>query len=314
MNRTNILRASKIIEFLGSSCRSVGDQTKEVTRISSLARATRGSLVFCRKGNEHNLVDIKECVVIIAENDVSSFDSSNVYIVVNDPRLVFAILVRKFFAFGEERLLSTRSIGIHPTAIINCDRTLIAKDVEIGPYTTIEGDCSIGENTRIGSHVHIEGKVVIGKNVCILSLSTIGAAATSYVRNELGELVYVPQLGGVFIADNVGIGSRVNIHRATLDDTTIGKGSVIAASCMLGHNIVIGEHTFLAGRVILGGTTRIGNYCEIGLGSVTVPSIRIGNNVVIGAGSVVTKNIEDRCIAYGVPARVKKENPRRYGE
>jgi len=315
MSRTNILKTSEIIEFLRSyygSCKFVGDQTKNITSTSSLSRATRGKLVFCRKGNERDLTGVKDCVVIMTENDPSSFDSSNVYITVDNPRLVFALLTRKFFASDEERMLPTRLTGIHPTVIIDCDRSKIAEDVEIGPYTTIEGDCSIGKNTRIGSHVHIEGKVVIGKNVCILPLVVIGAAPGSYVRNELGELIYVPQFGGILIGDNVGIASKVTIHKAALDDTTIGRGSVIGANCLIGHNIVIGEHTFLAAHVVLGGTTKIGDYCDIGLGAVTVPNIRIHDNVIVGAGSVVTKDIESGYMVYGVPAKVVKENPKKY--
>jgi acetyltransferase-like isoleucine patch superfamily enzyme len=32
----------------------------------------------------------------------------------------------------------------------------------------------------------------------------------------------------------------------------------------------------------------------------------IGNNVKIGAGSVVTKDIPDNCVAYGNPAKIKR--------
>ena len=308
-----MIKVSDIVMFL-KDCKCVGDQTKNIVDISSLTKATKGNLVFCAKGKEHRLSDINDCVVIIAKGNIPFFNNDNVYIMVDDPRATFAILMRKFFT-NENRMLSTHSIGIHPTAIINCNRAFIAKDVEIGPYTYIEGDCSIGENTRIGSHVHIEGKVVIGKNVCILSLATIGASAGSYVRDKIGNLVYMPQLGGVFIGDNVGIASRVNIHRAALDDTIIGQGSRIGVGCNIGHNIVIGKQTFIAGLCNLGGGTKIGNYSSLGLSVVTGSNnIKIGNNVIIGDGSVVTKSIKSGCIAYGVPAKAIRENSNNFGE
>jgi acetyltransferase-like isoleucine patch superfamily enzyme len=36
--------------------------------------------------------------------------------------------------------------------------------------------------------------------------------------------------------------------------------------------------------------------------------ITIGENSLIGAGSVITKNIPSNSIAYGVPAKIIKEN------
>jgi maltose O-acetyltransferase len=48
----------------------------------------------------------------------------------------------------------------------------------------------------------------------------------------------------------------------------------------------------------------IGNNVWIG-GNVTIlPGVSIGNNSIIGAGAVVTKDVQENCIAAGVPARV----------
>ena len=50
----------------------------------------------------------------------------------------------------------------------------------------------------------------------------------------------------------------------------------------------------------------IGNDCWIGGSVVIIGPCRIGDGVTIGAGSVVTRDIPDRCIAVGNPARVIK--------
>ena len=53
----------------------------------------------------------------------------------------------------------------------------------------------------------------------------------------------------------------------------------------------------------------IGEDCWIG-GSVTIcPGVAIGKGSTIGAGSVVTKNIPERSVAVGNPARVIKTIP-----
>ena len=45
----------------------------------------------------------------------------------------------------------------------------------------------------------------------------------------------------------------------------------------------------------------------IGIGSVIKKGVHIGSDVMIGAGSVVLHDIPDRALAYGVPARVVRQ-------
>lgn len=51
----------------------------------------------------------------------------------------------------------------------------------------------------------------------------------------------------------------------------------------------------------------IGNNVQIGAGAIILPGVIIGNNVIVGAGSVVTKNIKDKVVVVGNPAKVLKE-------
>ncbi len=52
---------------------------------------------------------------------------------------------------------------------------------------------------------------------------------------------------------------------------------------------------------------RIKQGCWIGQNVVILPGITIGKFSIIGANSVVTKNLPDRCIAVGSPAKVIKK-------
>lgn len=51
----------------------------------------------------------------------------------------------------------------------------------------------------------------------------------------------------------------------------------------------------------------IGTDCWIGGGAIILPGVTIGNGVTVGAGSVVTKDVKDRCVVVGNPARIIKE-------
>lgn len=55
-----------------------------------------------------------------------------------------------------------------------------------------------------------------------------------------------------------------------------------------GKEIIVGDDVWIGGSVII------------------IGPCKIGNGVTIGAGSVVTKDIPDRCVVVGNPAKVVK--------
>ena len=57
----------------------------------------------------------------------------------------------------------------------------------------------------------------------------------------------------------------------------------------LGFPITIGDRVWLGGGVIVG------------------PGVTIGDDVVVGSGTVVVKDLPDRVVAVGNPARVVRE-------
>jgi UDP-3-O-[3-hydroxymyristoyl] glucosamine N-acyltransferase len=61
------------------------------------------------------------------------------------------------------------------------------------------------------------------------------------------------------------------------------------------------KKVFLKKNNLIGDNTLIDISARIGNGT------SIGNNVIIGAGSVVTKDIPDNCVAYGNPAKIKRQ-------
>jgi acetyltransferase-like isoleucine patch superfamily enzyme len=62
------------------------------------------------------------------------------------------------------------------------------------------------------------------------------------------------------------------------------------------------------GSVYIGKGAKIGSHCSI------MPGVRIGAWAVIGAHSFVNSDIPSRALAYGVPAKVVKENYASYIE
>lgn len=57
----------------------------------------------------------------------------------------------------------------------------------------------------------------------------------------------------------------------------------------------------------LGAPITIGSRVWLGGGVIVCPGVTIGDDVVVGAGSIVTRDLPDRVVAVGNPARVVRE-------
>ena len=74
----------------------------------------------------------------------------------------------------------------------------------------------------------------------------------------------------------------------------------------LGYNCRIGARTMITAGVIIGRDVRIGNDSLIAPNSSIRHDIIIGANVTIGVGAVVVKNVDDKTVFVGNPAKLLK--------
>ncbi len=104
--------------------------------------------------------------------------------------------------------------------------------------------------------------------------------------------------GTVARGDNewITVGEGSNIQDLTMMHTDIGFPLDLGARVTVGH------------KVILHGCT-IADDALIGMGSIVMNGAKIGKNTIIGAGSLVGegKEIPDRVLAYGTPAKVIRD-------
>lgn len=115
------------------------------------------------------------------------------------------------------------------------------------------------------------------------------------------------------------LGSRVTIGEGVFLNAkaTIAPNAVLDDFCainravVIGHDAYIGKYTRIGPSVSIAGATHVGSNCSIGLAATVLDYVEIGNWSVVGAGSVVTKDIPGAMVAYGVPAKVIKENTNR---
>jgi UDP-perosamine 4-acetyltransferase len=111
------------------------------------------------------------------------------------------------------------------------------------------------------------------------------------------------------ISDSVKLGNGVLIVAGVVinADSHIKNGAIVNTGATIDHDCIIGEFAFIAPGVNLSGTVNVGDGTLIGTGAAVIPNIEIGKNVTVGAGAVVVKDLPDSCTAFGVPAKIQKE-------
>jgi maltose O-acetyltransferase len=107
----------------------------------------------------------------------------------------------------------------------------------------------------------------------------------------------------------------------------IGPGTFVNYDCVMldGAGIEIGAACQLAAQVQLVTATHpidpeprrrgweyaepisLGDNVWLGAGVIVCPGVTIGSDTVVGAGAVVTRDLPARVVAYGNPARVRRE-------
>jgi UDP-N-acetylbacillosamine N-acetyltransferase len=107
----------------------------------------------------------------------------------------------------------------------------------------------------------------------------------------------------------IGNGTVI-MHAAIVNaGAVIGDGVILNTAAVVEHDCEIGDFAHVSPNSSLGGAAKIGIGSQVGIGASVLPRVRIGARTIVGAGSVATRDLPDDVIAYGVPARVRRQPP-----
>jgi UDP-N-acetylglucosamine acyltransferase len=173
---------------------------------------------------------------------------------------------------------------IHHTAIIH-PKAKLGEDVQVGPYSVIDGDVDLGPGCIIGPHVYITGVTKIGANNRFHAGAVIGDAPQ--------DLKYKDIPTRLRIGDNNVFREHVTVHRSTKADeeTTVGSNNFFMASSHIAHNCLVGNNVILANGVLLAGHVEVHDRVFISGNSVVHQFCRVGTLAMMQGGAAATQDV-----------------------
>ncbi|MCC6542207.1 MAG: hypothetical protein IT225_08300 [Flavobacteriales bacterium] len=305
LNRLTLEQALSALDRLGVDHEYIGPP-QEIHRVCSLLNREPNGLYYYSGKDTAVIGTLMDSVVICDRSMAAPTGSCSCIAVTEDPQVVFYRLCGALF--------DTRPApGVHPTAIIHPDAD-IGNGVHIGPYSVI-GRSTIGSGSIIHAHVVVMDGCTIGQRVIIEPNCCIGATGAVWIWGNEKERLTLPQLGGVFIGDDVFLSADVSVVRGLLnEDTTIGRGSVIAPGSKIGHSVVIEEDVHLANNVSIAGSARIGARCFLGSGCSIRSHAKLAPDTIVGLGAAVVRDVTRSGVTVaGVPAVELEDKAQRKG-
>ena len=271
----------------------------KISDVSSTLCTRKNSFIFINK-NFENDISLPKTVLLITDKKV--FSKNNKFknkILVKNLDKSFIKLVNFIITHDDSTLYKDNFILKNGSYISN--KAKIHSTAKIGK------NCVIGRGVEIGKECLIKDNVVIKNsilkdNIIICDNTVIGSSGFGFNLNYLGAKNIIPQIGIVFIDDNVHIGSNCTLDRGKIDFTYIGSSSVIDNLVHIAHNVYIESSACIAAQTGISGSTHIGKNLICGGQVGFAGHIKIGDNVVVAAKSGVTKNISSNSTIAGFPA------------
>ena len=190
-------------------------------------------------------------------------------------------------------------------------------------------------------HLRVKGNRSLKKPFVACNKTRISIAKTAKINVNKGFLAFNcgwvsrdPNPGLLIMRDNATFnvngksfiysGAKFSINEnatVSIGDSTVSNAVILICfkEISIGNSVLIGENTYIRdddGHEIFVGDKssnipitqpiKIGNHVWIGVNVTILKGVTIGDGCIIAAGSVVTKDIPERCLAAGIPAKVIK--------
>ena len=184
---------------------------------------------------------------------------------------------------------AARAQGREPSLVVD-DAPLVAT---LDGVRVVRSDCT--EWTGLGVFDFV---VAVGNNATRASILTMLKARGGISISVLHSRSVVSRYA------TLGSGSVVFAGVVVNPGARVGENCILNTSCSIDHDCILGTHVHLCPGVRLAGMVTVGEGAMLGTGAIVIPGVKIGAWSVVGAGAVVVKDVPDRCVVFGNPARV----------
>jgi UDP-N-acetylglucosamine acyltransferase len=182
---------------------------------------------------------------------------------------------------------------IHPSAILSPGAQLDSS-VEVGPFSVIDGQVSIGPGCRIGPHVYLTGRTTIGPDNCFHAHCVIGGPPQ--------DVKYKDAPTGLRIGAHNLFREGITVHRSAKpgEDTVLGSHNFLMVNSHVGHNVRLGDHVIVANGALLGGHAEVEDRVFISGNCLVHQFVRIGQLAIMQGGSAISQDLPPFTMARGI--------------
>lgn len=289
----------------------------EPHRVCTSRNLQSGSVCFALAVDEILIsnINLHDNILIFineAEKEKISESSGNFILFVKNPRLEYIKTCK--FCFEPARAVNKEieEKGTFPFVFID-PTAKIGGNVTLEPFSYIGPNCDVGDNVTIGTGAKLIENVKIMNNSIIGPNSVIGSIGFGVERDNDqprslipfdGVPYKMPHFGGVQVGKNCEIGALNTIVGGAIEPTVLGDYVMTDDHVHVAHNCVIGSGSLITACAEISGSVTIGKECWIGPNSSLIQKISIGSQTIIGIGSVVIRDLPEKSIAAGNPAKL----------
>jgi UDP-N-acetylglucosamine acyltransferase len=197
---------------------------------------------------------------------------------------------------------------IHRTAIVSPEADL-ADDVQVGPYSVIEGKVRVGPGCVIRPGAYLVGPLTMGRNNTVYSGAVLGEVPQ--------HMKFENEPSWLEIGDNNIFREQVTVHRGTKHSwaTRIGHGNFFMANSHVAHDCTVGNNCIFANGAVIGGHVTVEDNVYLSGNSAAHQFVRLGRLSMLSGVSSTTKDMAPFVIQHrhNVMAAVNVVGMRRAG-